>query len=243
MSTFRYKAPKTYDLNKNGTTLDIEHNSQVEKFINFRESLPTKKKEIMKYNDELSKLEQKPLSKHTQSDIRRKSVLKDKINSLSNDIYNIENYVDEMEYYANTRDILNEYFKDTDNESSSISATADNIMDFFTKDNIKNTNISTKKINPKNNKASLLDNYKTTINDCYRSSRQKYSFIKYCNNCKSEKILNQTNGSFECINCGEIDLVIIESDRPNYKDPIPDNLTSAYKRINHQLFRWLKVFI
>jgi predicted RNA-binding Zn-ribbon protein involved in translation (DUF1610 family) len=223
------------------TTLDIEHYKCVEKFIDTRESLPKKKRDLEKHEHELNKIETKNSSKYTPSDVQKRAILKDKIFNLNNEIYRIENYIDEMDYYADTMDILVEYFKDTDNDSSSISTAADSIMDFFTND------VTKKKSNSKYNKASLLDNYKGVVNNNHVHKNKKYSFIKYCKNCDSEKILNQTEGSFECIKCGETELVIIESDRPNYKDPIPDNTTSAYKRINHQQtsfeIGWLKAIL
>ena len=38
---------------------------------------------------------------------------------------------------------------------------------------------------------------------------------------------------FICTNCGFTVETIMDSDRPNYKDPIPDYTAYAYKRINH----------
>lgn len=236
MSTFRYKPKKTYASGKNITTLGTEHQKKEHYFANMKESLPDKTLEYEKLKKELKKLEEKNASKYTDADIKRKALLKDKIYDLEKEINKIENNVEEMNYYSKTFDILLDYYDDTENESEQKPAMAESIMDFFTKPQAdkKNTEKRGK------NKASLLDNYKTLVDDTYISNNKSYSFVKYCRQCNIEKILNQSEGIYECTNCGETELAIVESDRPNYKDPVPDNSAYAYKRINHQRINSIK---
>jgi predicted RNA-binding Zn-ribbon protein involved in translation (DUF1610 family) len=114
---------------------------------------------------------------------------------------------------------------------------ANNILDCF-----KNNKQNSKLIN----KATLFNNYKTIVYGTYDKNKES-SIIKYCKECNIEKILNQSEGIYECINCGETEIIIVESDIANYKDQIPDVTNYAYKRINHQqirnnnIFRWLTV--
>jgi len=44
-----------------------------------------------------------------------------------------------------------------------------------------------------------------------------------------------------CKICGESETILIESDRPNYNDRIPDKPGYPYKRINH-LNEWISKF-
>jgi len=46
-------------------------------------------------------------------------------------------------------------------------------------------------------------------------------------------ILNQSEGNILCTKCGYLELVVIDSDKPSYKDPPPEATYFAYKRINH----------
>lgn len=233
MSTFRYKSKKYYGNSKNITTLETEHRKKEDYFANRKDSLPDKKLEHNKCEEELKKLEDKKSEKYTDKDIQKKAKLKDKLAKLEKDINKIENNVEEMNYYFTTVDILLDYYDDTEDEEENKSIMAESIMDFFTKPQVKKS--KTKKLNDrKNNKASLLDSYKTLVDGTYMAKNKSCSFIKYCDTCNIEKILNQSEGIYECTNCGETELVIVESDRPNYKDPIPDNSAYAYKRINHQ---------
>ena len=230
MSTFRYKPKRLYKSNKNITTLETEHKKKEDHFMNEKKSLSKKKLELNKLKEDLNKLNNKSATNYTDKDIKMKAIIKDKIYDIEKKISKIENSVDEMNYYSKTFDILLDYYDydDNNNEKNEKSKMADSIMDFFSK-------TSKQKINHINNKAILLDNYKSLVDDTYMSKQKSHIFVKYCNKCKIEKILNQSEGIYECINCGETELVIVDSDRPNYKDPIPDNSAYAYKRINHQL--------
>ena len=45
--------------------------------------------------------------------------------------------------------------------------------------------------------------------------------------------LIQSEGIYVCKKCGNTTNAIIDSDRPNYKEPPPDISHFSYKRINH----------
>lgn len=244
MSTFRYKPKKSYTSGKNITTLENEHRKKEDYFANRKDSLPDTKLDLEKSRKELKKLEQKNAAKYTDKDIQKKAKLKDKIYYLEKEIDKIENNVEEMNYYSKTFDILLDYYDENENKEEQKAVMAESIMDFFTKPKVKKKSNNSKKKESsqgKKNKASLLDNYKTLVDNTYISKNKSYSFVKYCESCDIEKILNQSEGIYECTNCGETELVIVESDRPNYKDPVPDNSAYAYKRINHQ--QKLMIFI
>jgi hypothetical protein len=67
----------------------------------------------------------------------------------------------------------------------------------------------------------------------YYSSDEEYEEIDICVECDTEMLLNQNTGILVCGNCGIQEQVIIDSDKPSYKDP-PKEITSfCYKRINH----------
>jgi len=53
--------------------------------------------------------------------------------------------------------------------------------------------------------------------------------------------LNQSEGQLICTKCGRVDFIIIDSDKPSYKDPPPEISYFAYKRINH-FNEWLAQF-
>lgn len=147
--------------------------------------------------------------------------LKARKDILEEDIYNIENNIDELNYLDDTYDILHEYFEK--DEQVVHNNTIDNICDLFTNTQ-QNTQYSKKR-------KDCVDKYLQTIN---ARKRYKRSVIgKSCTNCGTQKILNTQEGIYSCDNCGESEIIIIDSEKPSYKDPVPDTKSNTYKRSNH----------
>ena len=127
--------------------------------------------------------------------------------------------------------------KPTKKRSKKIVQHSSNILTFFK----KTTTESNTSENSENSEevlvtrqvqqAILYDSYLNVL-DFDEVSTGKYNPIKECINCKVEKILRRSEGSYVCPKCGEVEHVIIESERPNYKDQVPDKPGYPYKRIN-----------
>ena len=62
-----------------------------------------------------------------------------------------------------------------------------------------------------------------------------------CEECKSEMIFSANEALFTCIQCGYQEFVLVDSDKPSYKDPPREVSYYAYKRINH-FNEWLAQF-
>ncbi len=62
-----------------------------------------------------------------------------------------------------------------------------------------------------------------------------------CNQCGTEMILSMNEAYLACPNCGQQDPLLIDSDKPSYKDPPREVSYYAYKRINH-FNEWLAQF-
>ena len=88
-------------------------------------------------------------------------------------------------------------------------------------------------------RASKLDAYLSKIDKTYGIRRKVHNKIDFCKKCKVtynkdyELIVNHIEGFMSCLKCGHMEYVIIESDKPNYKDPPPEATYFAYKRTNH----------
>lgn len=75
----------------------------------------------------------------------------------------------------------------------------------------------------------LIDkNYINTSND----SKNKNYFDK-CIKCSIEMLLNNNSGQLTCPNCGYIENIIVDSDKPSFKEPPKEMTSFCYKRINH----------
>ena len=73
------------------------------------------------------------------------------------------------------------------------------------------------------NKAELFDQYMTIIDNEYKCIRKRnYNIIKKCENCNIDKTLINSEGIYVCQQCGEVEPIIIDSEKPNYKEAVSD---------------------
>lgn len=93
------------------------------------------------------------------------------------------------------------------------------------------------------NRKQLLDQYRMLTDTGYVGNRKKYvNMIKYCNLCNVERTLIQSEGIYVCQICGDVTAIIVESEKPNYKDSgTQEKAIYAYKRQNHYN-EWLSQF-
>lgn len=54
-----------------------------------------------------------------------------------------------------------------------------------------------------------------------------------CRHCHSEMLLNHNSGMINCKNCGNIEKIIVDSDKQSHKEPPKEMTSFSYKRINH----------
>ena len=62
-----------------------------------------------------------------------------------------------------------------------------------------------------------------------------------CPTCNIEKNVVPSEGIMVCVQCGSVERIIIDSEKPSYKDPPHEVSYFAYKRINH-FSEWLSQF-
>jgi uncharacterized Zn finger protein (UPF0148 family) len=139
-----------------------------------------------------------------------------------------------------------EWFNTSDNASSSAImenlATGEKTLTLIRKSVPKNAEL--KREDSKNNDSTLDNNLtKDVIYDKYMRLVDK-NYISndnilddelndVCAKCITELLLNNNAGFLVCPKCGYSDKIIIDSDKPSYKEP-PKEITSfCYKRINH----------
>jgi hypothetical protein len=135
-----------------------------------------------------------------------------------------------------------------------------NILDFFNKDTAKNSEkkYKIKKDNEVNNytsmkmsdfvkekatfrKKNVLDEYLQKIDTNYVSKIKVDMTIYKCSACETEMTLYPSDGIQICEKCGNQESVLIESDKPSFKDPPLEVCYFSYRRINHYN-EWLAQF-
>ncbi len=247
--TFRIKNKKPVPKNPNDTnfTLDVKHQEIMEKFHKQKAGLPNKRKQLELLFTKQKSLEQKIMNDNENIFMYQTELSKvnQTIQELSKEIHNIENDVYEQNYFLNTSHILFEYYDESKaNVLSSPSASTGNpnTLDFFfQKDSIASSSAPIKSnkivdyIDKKDrfNKFNLLDEYLSIVDESYLNKDNHTINPDICLKCNNEMNIIKNEGLMVCNLCGIVQRILIDSDKPCYKEPPPENNYFAYKRINH----------
>ena len=135
-----------------------------------------------------------------------------------------EDFEEEEHIIKNNKSVLN-FFNNRDNETeiynkNDIVYTSMKISDFVKEE-------STFK------KKNVLDEYLQKIDPNYISKIKIDTNIFKCGNCSNEMTLYPSDGIQICEYCGIQENILIESDKPSFKDPPMEVCYFSYKRINH----------
>jgi len=80
----------------------------------------------------------------------------------------------------------------------------------------------------------LLDSYLQKIDPGYLKKHVDLNDTSdECDQCGEDMIFSQNEATLYCPGCGCVEFILIDSDRPSYKDPPRESSYYAYKRINH----------
>jgi hypothetical protein len=219
---------KTKQKNKNidnRVTLDYKHKTKINEF-------KKKKEKIKEYKANLNVLELKLKTFKenkfmNDSEIEDKLCTIDKINELKNKILD-NNKNNEIEYLLDTGNILFNYY-DTNNNNNNKKTVS--VSNFFKQNKYDNNNTT---------KLNYYNKYLQKIED------KHFNFLNnnigdICEKCQVDKKIFLSEGKIICDKCGDESTILIDSDKPSFKDPPREICYFAYKRINH-FNEWLAQF-
>jgi hypothetical protein len=231
--SFKVKS-KTRNNTQHDITLQAKFLKKTEYFANKQHELINNNKRIRllrrkynKFNSDNTKL--------TNYELEEKLSLLDEIRELDNNNL-IQNETDNIEYLLDTGDILFKYFDKNrpttsvkKNKQKPIINTNKSVVEYF------NNNINTE-----DDKESIFEQYQFKL-EGKLSSTSKSLEMDVCYKCNIEKIIHMSQGKLICPSCGDEDFILIDSDKPSYKEPPREICYFAYKRINH-FNEWLAQF-
>jgi hypothetical protein len=208
------------------STLENKHRQKIKEFEIEKDSFSSLENKLNEINNEIDEID-KNREKFTNIDQHKRAILLDTKDDIEKKLHLLKNNITEMDYYDKTGDILINYYNIKNVEDDPIESK--NILSFL----CKKKQVDEK---PKNkvNKTDLFEKY-CQITEGIRVNHDDGSKrIKYCLECKIEKILNIVESSYICPLCGDMEVIIIDED-VQIKDYSP------YKRLNR--FReWLNAF-
>lgn len=218
------------------STLDMQHSHKLEQFTEKEKILESLKGELRSLRTKYEELREK---KNTSETVILEMIdLKDKTLTLERELKSYESD-DEIEYLINNGDILFQYYdiidkgvKQDDTHLLLNKAKGENnILKYLMQPHDKKEpNVDN---NTNKDRASLLEKYMASTMPNY------VKFIKAenkdkCNFCNSSNMNIMLNdGLIFCNDCHTVEYVIVDHDKPSYKQPPPDVVYFSYKRINH----------
>ena len=235
--------------------IDNKHQELIRKFNDNKIRKIELQKELQNCVNEFKKIES--LSNYNLSDelLNKKFDLKENIINIEKEISNISTIEDPHLYYLNTGHILFQYYNmcnepvlpnDVEKQPFIVekSPMSKSILDFFKKDGDEQqiNNVISNNSYQKNEyvkqrrvltKSEMMDKYMNYVDTRYISDKNKEDDIEICRKCNAQKYFINAEGVMICQKCGAQEYVLIDCDKPSYKEPPKEIAYFAYKRINH----------
>lgn len=217
-------------------TLQSKHDSIVNNFNDKKNSLKKlniKRQSLINYLNS----NKKKNSELNNEELEKRLETKEQIEKINDEIKMIESNKEEVNYLLDTGNILFDYVEFKTNTSSKKNTyikhnNIKSVMEYF--NDKPNKNVC--------EKSKMYDEYLLKIDeDSSNLIKNQNIDIDICVNCNIEKILYMAEGKYICPKCGLEDFILIDSDKPSYKDPPREVSYFAYKRINH-FNEWLAQF-
>jgi hypothetical protein len=234
--------------------IDNKHQELIKKFNENKNRKLELQKEQQKIQNELKKIECIPNQNISDEQLNQKFDLKERLLEIEKEISNISTIEDPQLYYLNTGHILFQYYnmcnepvlvQDIEKTPFIIdkSPLSKSILDFFKNDNDNQSNKSNttssnqKLFNSKQRKVltktEMMDKYMNYVDTRYISDKNKEDDIEICRKCNAQKYFVNAEGVMICQKCGAQEYILIDCDKPSYKEPPKEIAYFAYKRINH----------
>jgi hypothetical protein len=229
------------------TTLDAIHSQKVQEHLEQKDNLEIYKQELVNLKQRI---------KNTTCDIEIWRLEKD-VETLEKRIKSIEDGSELMDYYLRTGDILYNYYDIQDQiqqgtktynttkaKPGSILAILEGVAQEEQQSEQKDFNntiiVPQKKGHQRNQ---LLNDYLQLENPAMaRNNIEEYDDPwTICDLCGNEMIMCLNEANLTCSKCGHQEFILVDSDKPSYKDPPREVCYYAYKKINH-FNEWLAQF-
>jgi hypothetical protein len=242
---FKDKSFKKKMIADSRITMDAKHQLTLKK-INKEEN------NIHTLNKQLKSLENALL---IEDDINKQTTLKNNINEKKKEIKILDGKYNKEEYYLNNADLLFKYYNMQSNVSDSSTEDSNNtIMKFFNMTQVDEPTISrtgeidykTAKKDESDNidkfdKINIINKYMSQIDDNFINENYQDNEIENCKICNNYMNINIQDGCVTCDRCGNTEKILLNTEKPSYKDPPREISYFAYKRINH-FNEWLAQF-
>lgn len=220
------------------TTLDALHHSQLQEIENQQSNIDTLYQQLGELEAKLAACQIDYLYEKIQADI----------NTVKAKIERIEQKDELYDYYLKTGDLLYEYYNIQDkiasgSETNQRRAKPGSILAILEEAAGSSQNQQEPARKQTLQRDKILEKYIQIVEPDHARivAPLEAEGLGECDACGEEMILSQNEAILYCSKCGHVDPILIDSDKPSYKDPPREISYYAYKRINH-FNEWLAQF-
>lgn len=178
------------------------------------------------------------------------SILNDKKKVAENELKSLENNTELYDYFLNAGEVLYEYYDIQDKIQSGVTPVLKRSAKkqkpgsvLAALEDAVEEKVEVGERGAELRRDKLLETYLQKIDPAHARTSHEIEFERFgdCPHCDTEMIFSANEANFTCGNCGFQDFVLVDSDKPSYKDPPREVSYYAYKRINH-FNEWLAQF-
>lgn len=256
-SSFKEKKKKIKKNSDLRVTLDAKHENKKKHFQSLHNSLKGKKDLLETMKSKYKEFNLKERHTLTDDEIEEMLNLKDEISLLEKDVKEIERENEEVNYLLETGQLLYQYYdnidkiakgnKPTKSKTKNKNGHRKSVVDFFQQSDNNVINREEEQdlsaedsTNEYQSRIKILNKYLNIVDNVY-IEEQFEKEPEICETCGLDKYIIPGDASLICKHCGDVEFILIDSDKPSYKDPPKEISYFAYKRINH-FNEWLAQF-
>jgi hypothetical protein len=245
MIIFKEKTKKKCD---HPVNIDNKHSEILKLFEHQPQMINELKTQLTKYIGEYEQLSSIDNTVITNEQLETKFELKFQIDEIEKKIAHIEQQNNPIKYFVHTGHTLFQYYnkvnvvEQTQPIFENKNPLSKSILEFFKPEPVSNgplvptSGITQESVVESKNvktKTQMMDKYMSYVDSRYITDKNKEDDIEVCNTCNTQKLFIHAEGIMVCQKCGIQDYVLIDCDKPSYKEPPKEIAYFAYKRINH----------
>lgn len=198
-------------------TLDTQHVNKLQEFQDKDNIISKLQKEIENITLRINKTRSKDL---TDEEFEEYMSLQDKLNETKKTLENYQKQTDEVEYYVDTASILFQYYDILENGKDVTTipkapSSGNSILKYFVTPDVVKIQPSTSNLD----RATLLEKYMNITDSNYIKTVENEAKDKcpHCQNNDRNIMLN--DGLIYCNTCFTVEYMIVDHERPSYRDP------------------------
>jgi hypothetical protein len=229
-------------------TVDVQHVGRMKEFEKHTTKADEVRSKLVDVDARLQSLNQRPRIELSEDELQIMLDLLDSKRDLERERESLSASSAEVEYLMNAGNVLFKYYDVLEKGNpqplqTSTDVHANSILKYFT---VKAENLpppppapkvsakKSSKITVDTNRASLLDQYLSVTDPAYLKELDDQAQTQCCQFCGStDRTIRQMDSYIVCNKCHALECILVDHDKPSYKEPPKEISYFAYKRVNH----------